>query len=570
MVDSLGSAPPPAPDPARDQNVAAPPPTAEVADANFAALLAAFESPAVSSGPAVGDRLSGRVINITDDSVLLDIGGKSEGAVPIAQARNAEGNLDLRVGDEIAVVVEHRGEDGALRLSRLSPDRPRNLEDLRVAFENGLVIFAKVTGMVKGGFSVNAGERAFLPQSRSGIRDAGEMYKLVGREIRCRISREPRPKSVVLDRRSVLEEEERAARESLLSRLREGDTISGVVRSLATYGAFVDIGGVDALLHVSDMSWSHLADAGKMVSLGDQLQVRVLKIDRAKQRVAVGLKQLTPDPWNGVVERFPVGRRVRGVVLRTPEFGAFVELEPGLEGLIHVTEMSWSRRQLKSDQIVKTGDVVEAVVLAVAPEQRRISLGLKQALGDPWADAATRYAPGAIVEGRVRNLQPFGAFVEIAEGVDGMIHIGDLSDKRLKHPEEVLKLDEMVRAVVLELDAEKRRLRLGLKQLAPTPLDEFIGAHALGQVVSGRVLRAYPGRIELAAGVEAACPSASPPVRRIEEGTLGAKLAAVWKPALVPVEAPAPGGVELKAGQVRRFRLTVLDQQGKSVEVEPA
>lgn len=540
-------------------------------EANFADLLAQYGGEPAARGPATGDRLTARVVNFTDDAVLVDIGGKAEALVPIAQVRDAEGKLEVAIGDSIPVVVEGRDGEGNFRLSKLSPDRPRNLEDLKVAFENNLVIWAKVTGIIKGGFAVSAGERGFMPQSRSGVRDAGEMYKLVGQEVRCRIVREPHKKNLVLDRRVVIEEEEAQARHVTLDRLREGDRVRGAVRSLATYGAFVDVGGLDALLHVSDMSWTHLPDPGKLVAIGDTVEVVVLKVDAAKQRVSVGMKQLTPDPWAGVAERYQVGQRVRGTVLRTTDFGAFVELEPGVEGLIHVSEMSWSRRVRKPDDIVKPGEIVESVVLQVNTGQRRIGLGLKQALGDPWEDAATRYAPGTVIEGRVRNLQPFGAFLEIAEGVDGMIHIGDLSEERLKHPSEAVKVGDTVRVVVLELDREKRRLRLGLKQLAPTPADEFIQAHAVGDVLSGRVLKAYPGRIELGEGIEAACPSAAPPARRIEEGTLAAKLAAVWKPAQpaasAAVETPR---FELKPGSVRQFRVVRLDAEHKAIEVEPA
>ena len=546
-------------------------PAAEpAAEATFADLLAQYGAEPASHGPALGDRLTGRVVNITADAVLVDIGAKAEAMVPIEQLRDAEGKLQVAIGDSLPVVVESRDPDGNLKLSRLSPDRPRNLEDLKVAYENNLVIWAKVTGIIKGGFAVSAGERGFMPQSRSGVRDAGEMYKLVGQEVRCRIVREPQKKNLVLDRRVVIEEEEEQARRATLERLREGDRVRGTVRSLATYGAFVDLGGLDALLHVSDMAWTHLPDPGKMLAIGDSVEVVILKIDAAKRRVSVGLKQLLPDPWTGVAERFQAGQRVRGTVLRTTDFGAFVEIEPGIEGLIHVSEMSWSRRIRKAEDVVKPGDTVESVILQVNAEQRRIGLGLKQALGDPWEDAETRYAPGVILEGRVRNLQPFGAFLEIAEGVDGMVHIGDLSEERLKHPSEVVKIGDTLRVVVLELDREKRRLRLGLKQLAPTPADDYIQAHAVGDIVSGRVLRAYPGRVELAEGVEAACPSAVPPARRIEEGTLAAKLAAVWKPAQAASAAVETPRLELKPGSVRRFQISRLDAEHKAIEVEPA
>lgn len=539
---------------------------------SFAQALSSFEAAAPTHAePKAGDRLTGRVVNITADSLLVDIGGKAEGVLKIDTARREDGRPLPAIGETIEVWVEGRDADGNFKLSPLTPDRPRTLEDLQAAFEAGLPIRAKVTGIVKGGFSVQAGERGFLPQSRSGVRDTAEMHKLVGQEIRCRLVRAPQAKNIVVDRRSVLEEEERVAEAAALERLHEGDEVTATVRSLATYGAFVDLGGIDALLHVADMSWTHLADPSKRVAIGDRVQVKVLKIDPAKKRLSVGMKQLTPDPWERIAEKYAAGQRVRGVVQRTAEFGAFVELEPGIEGLIHVSEMSWSRRIRKAEEVVQPGEIVETVVLGVQAAQRRISLGLKQALGDPWAEAATKYAPGTVVEGRVRNLQPFGVFVEIAEGVDGMIHIGDLSDKRLNHPSEAVKVGETVRAQVLELELDKRRLRLGVKQLAPTPADEYIAGHQVGDIVSGRVLRAYPGRVELGERIEAACPGAAPPVKRVEMGTLGAKLAAVWKPPVPAAEPePAPTGVQLKTGELRKFRLTKLDAEHKAIEVEPA
>ena len=565
------SSPASVPTPAAAEPPAALPAPETAGEGNFAELLSRFEAEGpVQAEPKAGDRLLGKVVNITSDALLVDIGAKAEGALKIESVRRDDGSLPAGVGDEIQVVVEGRDAEGNFNLSPISPDRPRTLEDLQAAFESGLVIRAKVTGIVKGGFSVQAGERGFLPQSRSGIRDTAEMHKLVGQEIRCRIVRAPQAKNVVVDRRSVLEEEEREAEAAALERLREGDEVDATVRSLATYGAFVNLGGIDALLHVADMSWTHVGDPSKVVAIGDQVRVKVLKIDPAKRRISVGIKQLTPDPWERVAEKYEVGQRVRGAVLRTTDFGAFVELEPGVEGLIHISEMSWSRRVRKADDVLKPGEIAETVVLGVQPRQRRISLGLKQALGDPWADAATRYAPGTVVEGRVRNLQPFGAFVEIAEGVDGMIHIGDLAENRLNHPSEVVKVGETVRAQVLELELEKRRLRLGMKQLLPTPADDFIAGHQLGDVVSGRVVRAYPGRVELGERIEAVCPSAVAPAKRVVQGTLGEKLAAVWKPPTPATPEPEPTGVQLKPGEMRKFRLVKLDPEHKSIEVEPA
>lgn len=563
----------PQPTPETPETVAQQPAAPAAEEQNFAQLLEQFESESEAAGPKVGERRSGTVVNVKDDVVLVDIGAKAEGIIPIDQVRTPEGTVELKAGDPLEVVIEGRDNEGSFKLSRFSPDRPRSVEDARAAFEEKLVVRGRVTGVVKGGLTVDIGMRAFLPQSRSGVRDASEMHKLVGQEIRARIARAPEKNNVVLDRRSLIEEEHKQLEEAALSRLQEGDVVEGRVKSLATYGAFVDLGGVDALLHVSDMSWTRLSDPAKVLSIGDAVQVKVLKLDREKRRISVGVKQLQPDPWQGIEERFPIGSRVKGTVQRLTDFGAFVELESGVEGLIHVSEMSWSRRVHKPSDVVKKGDVVETVVLAVNPADRRLSLGLKQALGDPWDDAMVRFKPGTVVEGRVRNVQPFGAFVELAEGIDGMIHIGDLAQERINHPSEKVQVGETVKAQVLEIDREKRRIRLGVKQLLPTPMDEYITSHEVGQTVTGRVLKAYPGKVELDEGIVASCPSAVQPVKRIEEGSLAAKLAAVWKPAQQQQEEAskqAEGKVQLKMGEVRSFRLTVLNKEERRIEVEPA
>ncbi|HXE30292.1 MAG TPA: S1 RNA-binding domain-containing protein [Terriglobales bacterium] len=537
---------------------------------DFAALLAQYESQSETAGPAVGERRSGRVVNVRDDIALVDIGAKAEGVLPLEIWRAHGPETPLNAGDAIEVIVEGRDPEGSFKLSPYTPDRPRNVEDARRAFEQGLILRGKVTGAIKGGLTVDVGMRGFIPQSKTGVRDPDQMHKLVGQEIRCRIARMPDEKNLVLDRRSLVEEEQREAQKATLETMQEGDVVTGTVTSLATYGAFVNVGGLDALLHISDMSWTRLGEAAHLLSLNQAIQVKVLKIDRGKRRISVGLKQLTPDPWAGLVERYPVGARVNGTVKRLSEFGAFVEVEPGIEGLIHISEMSWSRRIRKPDDVVKVGDTVEAVVLGVSPKERRLSLGLKQALGDPWADAETIYKVGTVVEGKVRNLQQFGAFIEIAEGVDGMIHVGDVSVERITHPNAVLKVGDMVRAQVLELDLPKRRLRLGMKQLEPTAMDKFIAAHALDEVLSGRVVKAFPGRVQLDEGIEATCPTAVAPVRKIEEGSLAAKLAAVWKS---PTPTPAPEavpGVTLKQGEVRRFRITKMDPERSHIEVDVA
>jgi small subunit ribosomal protein S1 len=436
-----------------------------------------------------------------------------------------------------------------------------------------------VTGVVKGGLSVDVGVRAFMPASRSGARDAAEMEKLVEQEIRCRITKlDVTEEDVVVDRRAVSEEEERAVKDRRYSEVKEGVTVRGTVRSLTDYGAFVDIGGVDALLHVSDISRSRVAKPADVLSVGQELEVRILKIDPEKRRISVGLKQLEPDPWDSVAAKYKTGERARGTVTRVLDFGAFVELEPGIEGLIHVSEMSWIKKVRTPSDIVKPGDTVEAVILGVSAGERRISLGLKQALGDPWADVATKFEVGAAVEGPVTSLTKFGAFVQLVEGVEGMIHVSDMSaEKRINHPSDILKVGQQVKAQVLEVDTAKRRLKLGMKQLIPTSIDEYIVEHSAGNVVSGRVMdiSGDQARVELGEGIHGTCriakqSSAKAEVKaesKADLSALSSMLNARWKGGTTTKEStPEP----LSTGQVRSFRISQIDPATKKIELELA
>jgi small subunit ribosomal protein S1 len=391
----------------------------------------------------------------------------------------------------------------------------------------------------------------------------------------------------VVDRRVVMEEEERSTKDRRFGEMKEGDTMSGTVRSLADYGAFVDLGGVDALLHVSDISWSRVAKASDALAVGQSVEVKVLKISNEgdKRRISVGMKQLLAHPWDAVADKYKVGERVRGTVTRVMEFGAFVELEPGIEGLIHVSEMSWGKKMRSASTLVKPGEIVEAVILGVSPAERRMSLGLKQALGDPWADAAQKYPAGSVVEGPVVSIQKFGAFVQLAEGVEGMIHIGDMSaEKRLNHPNEVVKVGQIVKAQVLGIDTEKRQIKLGMKQLVPSDLDEFLAEHKEGDVVTGRVVEVSggEGKIELGEGIQVPCRMAGPVKKAPEKvkaeatpsrdtkpdlSSLGSMLQARWKggpDAAVAKAEPA------RAGQILKFRIAKLDAAGKKIELELA
>jgi small subunit ribosomal protein S1 len=518
--------------------------------------------------------LEGTVVAITGESVFLDIGYKTEGILPLAVFTSVGDTV--KRGDKIPVSIKGRDPEGYYELSRLKVERPKDWSSLEKAFADKAPIAGTVAAVVKGGLSVDVGVRAFMPASRSGARDAAEMEKLVGQEIRCRIIKlDTAEEDVVVDRRAVLEEEERAAKEKRYFEVKEGETVQGTVRSLTDYGAFVDIGGVDALLHVADISWARVNKPADVLKVGDRVEARVLKVDPAKKRISLGLKQLQPHPWDLAGEKYKTGERVNGTVTRVAEFGAFVELEKGVEGLIHLSEMSWSKKVRKPSDVVKPGDAVEVVILGVNAGERRISLGLKQALGDPWVEAAAKLVVGAVVEGPVTSIQKFGAFVQIAEGVEGMVHVGDISaEKRINHPQDVLKVGEVVKAQVLEVDTAKRRLRLGMKQLIPTSLDEYIAEHKPGDVVTGRMTDVSGGRakVELGEGVPAVCRLGSEakeeekqPESRADLSSISSMLQARWK--------GGEGGGKAEAarsGQIRSFRITKLDAATKKIELELA
>src|ERR1019366_5264161 len=354
-------------------------------------------------------------------------------------------------GDKFPVSVKGRNQEGYYELSlhKLAP--VTDWASLEEAFAQKAAIVGTVTALVKGGFSVDVGVRAFMPASRSGVREAGEMEKLVGQEIACRIIKlDATEEDVVVDRRVIAEEQARSLEQDRYASVKEGDILSGQVRSLASYGAFVDLGGIDGLLHVSDIAWSRVSNPEDVLSVGQQLQVKVLKIDSDSKRISLGLKQLLPEPWDCATERYVVGQRITGTVSRLTDFGAFVELEPGIEGLIHVSEMSWVKKVHKPSDILKAGDTVEAVVLSISPAERRISLGLKQALGDPWTEAPKKFRVGSAIEGPVMRLTKFGAFVQLTEGVEGLVHISEITaDRRINHPQDVLHAGQIVKAQVL-------------------------------------------------------------------------------------------------------------------------
>ncbi len=547
---------------------------------SFANILSEFEQQHHANG---GQVLDGRVVSIGPEFVTVDIGRKMDGSLPVDTFRDESGKLTVQVGDALKVSITGRDEEGSYLLSMLKVERPRDWSAFEKAFADKHTIGGTVLELVKGGLRVDVGVPAFLPASRSGARDLPEMEKLVGQQIECKIIKlDVGDEDVVVDRRAVLEERASAAKQESFARLREGEVVRGTVRSLTDFGAFVELApGVDGLLHVADMSWVRVAKPGDVVSAGDSIEVKILKINPETRRISLGLKQLIPDPWTMAGERFHVGDRVKGKVSRLTDFGAFVELAPGVDGLIHVSEMSWSKKVRKPSDVLKANEMVEAVVLGVNAAEHRISLGLKQALGDPWEEAQKKYVPGAVVEGAVISLQPFGAFVDLGNGIEGMIHIGDISpDKRLNHPREMLKDGQVVKAVVLEQDKERRRIRLGMKQLEPTNVDHFIAEHKVGDVLTGRLadISGARGKAELGEGVFAVCrmpvseQKTPEPARtaapKADLSSLSQMLSAKWKQGAASGSPAEPQ--QLRAGQVHSFRITLLDPSKKTVEVELA
>ena len=518
------------------------------------------------------------MITVTADTVILDIGFKSEGILPLSTFQNDP--EAPKAGDKMRVTVKGRDPEGYYELTRGKVERPTDWPALEKAFADKTTIVGTVTGVVKGGMTVDVGVRAFMPASRSGARDAAEMEKLVGQEIRCRITKlDAAEEDLVVDRRVITEEEDVATKGRRYSELKEGETVQGVVRSLTDYGAFVDIGGVDALLHVGEISWHRVNTASDVLSAGQEIEAKVIKIDPDKRRISISMKQLQAHPWDVVPEKYKTGERVRGTVTRIADFGAFVELEPGIEGLIHISEMSWVKRVRSAGDVVKPGDTVEAVILGISMGERRMSLGLKQALGDPWADVAQKVAVGSVIEGPVTNIAKFGAFVQLTEGVEGMIHISEITaEKRINHPQEVLMVGQVVKAQVLAVDAEKRNIRLSMKQLIPSGLDEYIADHKEGDVVTGRMLEVSEGnaRVELGEGVQGTCrmKAASPVVEReppapatvkADLSSLGSMLQARWKSGAPASEAAPEAG---RTGQILKFRITKLEADPKKIELE--
>jgi small subunit ribosomal protein S1 len=480
---------------------------------DFSAALEAFEREQAAEAAAVeayGDKVvMGTVIKQTDKHLVIDVGLKSEGLVPIEQVVDHTGAVKFQPGEQIEVVIEREEPEGGYLVSYEKAQRLRVWDTIEKAANDKTPVIGTVVSRVKGGLTVDIGMKAFLPGSQLEIRPVRNLDGYLGQQIEVRVIKLNKKRgNVVVSRKEILEEEQNAKRSQTLEHLGEDAILTGTVKNLTDYGAFVDLGGIDGLLHITDMSWGRLTHPRDLVNVGDEIQVKVLKFDKDKQRVSLGFKQLTPDPWLDATDRYPVGAHVHGRVLSVTDYGAFVELEQGIEGLVHLSEMTWSKRLKHPSKLVKPGDEVDTVVLSVNPADRRISLGMKQLLENPWEHLTERYPAGTVVEGRVRNLTDFGAFIEIEDGIDGLVHVSNLSwTKRVKHPSEVVKKGEKVKAVVLGVEPQNRRLSLGIKQLQPDVWESFFAQHRVGDVVHGKVLRTaqFGAFVEIAEGVEGLC-----------------------------------------------------------------
>ncbi len=456
---------------------------------------------------AEGEVVKGTVLKVTETEVVVDVGFKSEGIIAVDEFLDENRQITVQPGDVVDVLLE-RTEDreGYVVLSREKAEKMKIWDEVEKAYSEKKVVVGRVIERIKGGLAVDIGVRAFLPGSQIDVRPVRNLDALKGQDLRMRVIKVNKKRgNIVLSRKVLLEEENAEKKKHTLETLAEGKVLRGVVKNITDYGAFIDLGGIDGLLHITDMSWGRVGHPSEVLKVNDEIDVIVLKYDPATERVSLGHKQLVADPWSAVSERYPVGLRVSGKVVSLTDYGAFIELEPGVEGLIHVSEMSWSKRVKHPSKILNVGDGVDAMVLGVDATARRISLGLKQVEQNPWHDLAEKYPVGTRIKGKVRNLTEFGAFVEVEEDIDGLIHISDMSwSKRIKHPSEVLKKGDVVDAMVLNIDAENQRLSLGLKQLATDIWDDFFSRHHVGGIIEGKVVRMtnFGAFVELDEGIE--------------------------------------------------------------------
>lgn len=513
---------------------------------DFASILAAHEKEH-SAEISENEVVKGTVIKITDQAVIIDVGFKSEGIVNVAEFKDGD-TVTVKPGDQVDVYVKQlENSEGYVELSRADAVRMQTWDLIEQAYKTGENVKARVLDRIKGGLRVDiGGVQAFLPGSQVDVRPVRNLDSFRNKDIDVRVLKVNKKRgNIVLSRKVLLEEEINSKKEQTLKFLEEGIIVEGQVKNITEYGAFIDLGGIDGLLHITDMSWGRIQNPNEVLKVGENVQVKVLKFDRDKERVSLGYKQLIPDPWATTFERFPAGSRVKGKVVSVTDYGAFVELEDGIEGLIHVSEMSWSKRVKHPSKIVNVGQEVEAQVLAVDQNNRRISLGLKQIEANPWDTIMARYSVGTRVKGRVRNLTDFGAFVEVEDGIDGLVHVSDISwTKRIKHPNEALKKNQEVEAVITAIDVENRRLSLSIKDLEPNAWERFFNEHKPGDVVTGKVTRFanFGAFVELEDGIEGLCHVSELSDQHVEK----------------PEDA-------VKQGQKLQFKILKMDREAKKI-----
>ncbi len=455
---------------------------------------------------AEGEVVNGKIISVDKDHVLVDIGYKSEGQIRIREFEE-DGVIKAEVGDTVEVMVEWwDDENEVVVLSKEKAEKVKVWDDIKKRHEGDETIIGTITSRVKGGFSVDIGVQAFLPGSQADLRPIRNLDEMVGKEFEFKILKYNRKRSnIVLSRRVLLEEEREEKRAKTLASIHEGKVVAGIVKNLTEYGVFVDLGGVDGLLHITDISWGRVKHPSELFSVGDEIEVKILSLDLERERVSLGMKQLTEDPWASAVEKYPVNSRISGKVVSLTDYGAFVELEEGIEGLIHVSEMSWTRKIRHPSKVVSVGEIVDAVVLDIKPENRRISLGMKQAAPNPWDVISDKYPVGTTIEGKIKNITDFGLFIGIDEGIDGLVHISDISwTKRIKHPSEIYKKGDLIQAIVLEIDKAQERFSLGVKQLQTDPWDTVAERYEVGKEITGTVTNVtdFGVFVELEEGIE--------------------------------------------------------------------
>jgi len=454
----------------------------------------------------LGELVNGKIVQINSDTIMVDVGWKTEGYIPAKELKDEAGNITVNVGDDIEVMVDRRDQEGNLVLSRDKAAKMKIWDDVKVASEENRPVQGTIVERVKGGLSVDIGISAFLPGSQVDIRPVRDLDKYVGQTLMFDVLKYDRKRNnVVLSRRSILEQEREVEKKETLANIHEGAIVEGIIKNITDYGLFIDLGGIDGLLHVTDISWGRITKPSETFNRGDQITVKVLSFDRDKERVSLGLKQLTDNPWENIADQYPVGGIIEGKVVNLTDYGAFVELAPGVEGLIHVSEMFWTREIRHPSKVLSLGQDVKVMILDVNRENKRISLGLKQTTDNPWETLKQKYAEGTLVKGVIRNVTNFGIFVGVEDGIDGLVHVSDISWKqRVKHPSEIYKKGQEIEAVVLNIDVENEKFSLGIKQIEKNPWEEFCEKYSVGATVNGKVtnLTEFGVFVEVEEGIE--------------------------------------------------------------------